>query len=85
MVGIVVTISPSLPMVSNVLDLGYHAVLQLVQDCCLSGSIKTDHENSHLLLPQKSVKQLRDCETHDGVSKRRSVEFEGFLSPGIRQ
>lgn len=67
-VGIVVTISPSLLKVSEGgrSRSGYQAALQLVQNGCLSGSIKTNHKNSHLLLPQEPVKQLRDCETHDG-------------------
>jgi len=36
------------------------AELQLVEDGGLSGGIKTNHENSHLLLPPQLVKELRD-------------------------
>jgi len=38
--------------------------LELVQDGGFTGSIKTDHQNSHLLLPPQSVEQLRKGETH---------------------
>lgn len=40
--------------------------LQLVKDCCLSGSVQSNHQNSHLLLPPEAVEELRECETHLG-------------------
>jgi hypothetical protein len=38
--------------------------LELVQNCGLSGSVQTDHENAHLLLAPQLVEQLRECKTH---------------------
>jgi hypothetical protein len=55
-------------VVSKVCEIDNEALLQLVQDRGFPGSIETDHENSHFLLPQEPVEQLRDCETHVGVS-----------------
>ena len=40
--------------------------LQLVKDGGFSGSVQTDHENSHLLLPPQLIKDLGKCETHGG-------------------
>ena len=37
---------------------------QLVQDRSFSGSIKTDHQDSHLLLSPELIEQLRERETH---------------------
>lgn len=46
--------------------------LQLVQNGGLSGSIKSDHENAHLLLSPQPVEQLRERETHlCGVCRQR--------------
>jgi len=39
--------------------------LELVQNCGLSGSIQTNHQDSHLLLSPELIKQLRECKTHD--------------------
>jgi hypothetical protein len=39
--------------------------LQLVEDGGFTGSIKTDHQNSHLLLPPQLIENLGKCETHD--------------------
>jgi len=39
--------------------------LQLVENGSLSGSIQTDHQNSHLLLSPETVEDLGKCETHD--------------------
>jgi len=44
--------------------------LELVQDRSLSGSVQSDHQNSHLLLAPKAVKQLREGETHVGGGVR---------------
>jgi len=42
--------------------------LELVQNGGLSGSIETDHQNSHLLLSPQTIEQSRECDTHiDGV------------------
>lgn len=49
--------------------------LQLVQDSGLSGSVETDHQNTHLLLAPQAVEQLRERETHLGG--RVSVLSEG--------
>lgn len=38
--------------------------LEFVQDCGLSGSIKPNHQNSHLLLSPQLVEQFRKRETH---------------------
>lgn len=38
--------------------------LQLVQNGGLSGSIQTNHQDSHLLLSPELIKQLRECKTH---------------------
>lgn len=40
--------------------------LQLVEDGGLSGSVQSDHQNSHLLLAPEAVEQLRERETHVG-------------------
>jgi hypothetical protein len=47
--------------------------LQLVEDGGFSGSIETDHENSHLLLSPETVEQTRECETHIGGVVDKSV------------
>jgi hypothetical protein len=47
--------------------------LQLVEDGGLSGSIETDHENSHFLLSPETVEQTRECETHVGGGVDKSV------------
>lgn len=80
-VGIVVTISPSLLKVSSGRRArsGYSAALQLVQNGCFAGSIKTNHKNSHLLLPQEPVKQLRNRETHDGGVLRRRALWKSYV------
>lgn len=39
--------------------------LQLVEDSGLSGSVQTDHQDSHLLLPPQTVENLGERETHD--------------------
>ena len=39
---------------------------QLVKDGGLSGCIKTNHQDSHLLLAPELIEQLRKRETHDG-------------------
>lgn len=44
--------------------------LQLVQDGGLSGGVKTDHQDSHLLATPESIEQPRESDTHGGgVSK----------------
>lgn len=45
--------------------------LQLVQDGGLSGGVKTDHQNSHLLASPESIEQPRESDTHvdGGASK----------------
>jgi hypothetical protein len=40
--------------------------LELIENGGLSGSIESDHQNSHLLLPPELVEELRKCETHGG-------------------
>jgi len=50
--------------------------LQLVENGGLSGSIETDHENSHLLLSPEAVEQTRECETHIGGVVDKSVVWE---------
>lgn len=40
--------------------------LELVENSGLSGSIETDHQNSHLLLSPQTVEQPRECDTHVG-------------------
>lgn len=47
--------------------------LQLVQDGGLSGCVKTDHEDSHLLTTPETVKQPRESDTH----------FDGASEPGV--
>jgi len=42
------------------------AELQLVENGGLSGGVKTNHQNTHLLLPPELVKDLRERETHLG-------------------
>jgi len=39
--------------------------LELIQNCGLSGSVQTNHQDSHLLLSPELVKQLRKRKTHD--------------------
>jgi len=41
------------------------AKLQLIQNGCLSCSIQTDHQNSHLLFAPELVEELGECKTHD--------------------
>lgn len=44
--------------------------LELVQDGGLSGGVKTDHQDSHLLATPESIEQPRESDTHGGgVSK----------------
>jgi hypothetical protein len=38
--------------------------LELVEDGGFTGSIETDHQDSHLLLPPQLIKDLGKCETH---------------------
>lgn len=38
--------------------------LELVENRSLSGGVKTDHQNSHLLLPPELVEDLGKRETH---------------------
>lgn len=38
--------------------------LELVQNSGLSGGVKTNHQNTHLLLSPELIKQLRERETH---------------------
>jgi len=38
--------------------------LELVEDGGLSGSIQTNHQDSHLLLSPQLIEQLRECKTH---------------------
>ena len=38
--------------------------LELIQDGGLSGSVKPDHQDSHLLLAPETIEQLGECETH---------------------
>lgn len=52
------------------------AELELVQNRGLSCSVKTDHQDSHLLLAPQPVKQLRECETH-------SCDWVWRLSTGV--
>jgi len=40
--------------------------LQLVQDGRLSGGVKTNHQDSHLLLSPQAIEQFRERETHVG-------------------
>merc|ERR1711959_360252 len=40
--------------------------LELVQDGGLSGSVESDHQNTHLLLAPQAVEQLGERETHLG-------------------
>lgn len=44
--------------------------LQLVQNGGLSCGVKSDHQNSHLLLPPYLIEQSREGETHGGGSER---------------
>lgn len=41
------------------------AKLKLVKNGGFTGSIETDHQNTHLLLPPQLVENLRESETHD--------------------
>jgi len=40
--------------------------LELVQDGGLSGSVETNHQNTHLLLSPQPIEEFRECETHVG-------------------
>lgn len=40
--------------------------LELVEDGGLSGSVQSDHQNSHLLLAPEAIEQLRESKTHLG-------------------
>lgn len=42
------------------------AKLELVKNGGLSGSVQSDHENSHLFLAPEAVKQSREGDTHFG-------------------
>jgi len=44
--------------------------LELVQNRGLSGGIKTDHQNTHVLAAQKSLQQRADSETHRKILER---------------
>lgn len=44
------------------------AELELIENRGLSGSVETDHQDSHLLLPPQLVEKLRERETHVGVA-----------------
>jgi len=44
--------------------------LQLVQNGGLSGGVKTDHQDSHLLATPKSIKQPRESDTHIGGASK---------------
>lgn len=41
-----------------------------VQDGGLSGGVKTDHQDSHLLATPKSIKQPRESDTHVGGASK---------------
>jgi len=56
--------------------------LELVQNGGFSGSVKTDHQNSHLFLSPQSIKQLRECETHVCVW-RELLGIEEVLSKAV--
>ena len=47
--------------------------LQLVKNGGLSGSVETDHQNSHLLLAPQAVEQLGEGKTHIGGGLRCEV------------
>ena len=44
--------------------------LELIQDGGLTGSVQTDHKNTHFLLAEEARKQFRDGETHVGTKMR---------------
>lgn len=51
--------------------------LELVEDGGLSGGVKTDHQDSHLLATPESIEQPRESDTHvDGASKPEEDERE---------
>ena len=67
------------------------AQLQLVEDGRLSGSVKTDHENSHFLLAPEAVEYLANAHTHgcgfpamaEGTLKGWMVMGSLMSEPGI--
>jgi hypothetical protein len=70
MVGIVVLSSLACHVCLRVeRDLHNLSELQLVEDCGLSSSVKSNHQNSHLFLSPELIEQLRECETHAGGSE----------------
>ncbi len=50
----------------------YFSQLEFVQDGGFTGGIKTDHENSHLLLPKQTLKQVRKNIPHALHCKNKS-------------
>ena len=71
------------------------AEFQLVQDSSFSGSVETDHQDSHLSLSPELIEQLRKGETHigergmdvqiaDGALGREGVDStQGNLQGGL--
>lgn len=53
--------------------------LKLIKNGSLSGSIQTNHQDSHLLLSPELIEQLRKCETHAGEIRRilETVRLKG--------
>jgi len=47
------------------------AEFQFVQNCCFTGCIETNHEDTHLLLAKKALPHPRKRQTHFGMLKIR--------------
>ena len=52
------------------------AEFQLIQDGSFSGSVETDHQDSHLPLSPELIEQLRKGETHIG-ERREDIKIVG--------
>ena len=55
------------------------AEFQLVQDGSFSGSVETDHQDSHLPPSPELIEQLRKGETHVGESRKDNKIVDGGL------